>query len=146
MGNTVKLYNRGKRTITGFHSDVIDETTGKPKKYAFLKESAAEFQKADAAKLRRLFPAEIVSMEDVKRQFDEKPVALEAPDSIPRAQAEQEKADAIAQAIQAERDRATAEAIAAGDPAAQKTEAGEADDFQAKNTIAKMLGKKPKNT
>jgi hypothetical protein len=57
MGN-VKLFNQGSRTIFGKGFEL------KPKK-------GMAFDTATAANLQRLYPNEVISMEDVQRQFEE---------------------------------------------------------------------------
>lgn len=107
----VKLWNKGKSTIHGDHSDKIDPATQKPLKYAFKPQTAAAFSEKDAAKLRRLYPREILSMDDVQRQFEEKPLdkAELAKTHISVDDAERAKEEAVRLAVAAERDRLTKE-------------------------------------
>lgn len=107
----VKLWNKGKSTIHGDHSDTLDPKTGKSKPYSFKPQSAAAFSEKDAAKLRRLYPREVLSMDDVQRQFEEKPLdTVElAKTHITVDEAERQKEEAVKLAVNAERERLSKE-------------------------------------
>lgn len=72
---SVKLFNQGKRTIRG---EAIDPRDGKKKPFAFLPKEALEFSDEDARKLKKMFGSEMLSIDDVKSQFDDSRPAAEA--------------------------------------------------------------------
>lgn len=129
MANTIRLYNKGKRAITGVHTDVLD-AEGKPKPFSFGGGQSGEFHVDVANNLRKLYPNEIVSLDDVKRQFDDnsinKPMTPTAP-VITVAQAELEKQKAIEEALAKQREEifsgAAAESPAPAEIAEEKQEA-----------------------
>ena len=88
----IKLYNKGKRTITYGHD------------LHFKPDSAIAFEQDMADNLRKMYPGEVLSLEDVKDQFEKEP-------TIPVSQAEKERDAAIAAAVE----KAVAEALAKRD-------------------------------
>ena len=72
---SVKLFNQGKRTIRG---DATDPRDGKLKPFAFLPKQALEFDDETARKLKKMFGAELLSIEDVKSHFEHAAPAAEA--------------------------------------------------------------------
>lgn len=54
--STVKLFNKGQRDIQGAG-------------FVFKPQTALEFDAETAAKLKRLFPNELLSLDDVQKQF-----------------------------------------------------------------------------
>lgn len=64
---SVKLFNQGKRII---HGEAVDPRDGKKKPFAFLPKTALEFDDELARKLKKMFGAEMLSIEDVKSHFD----------------------------------------------------------------------------
>jgi hypothetical protein len=100
MTATVKLYNRGKRTVLGVHSDKVD-ADGVKAPFAFAPESAMEFSREDAMNIRKLYPTEVVDMDGVTREFEEKTKASNAAAAmISVSEAEKAKKNAVAEAIQ----------------------------------------------
>lgn len=137
MSQDVKLFNRGKRTVYGRRSDEIDPETKKGKDYAFKPETSMAFCRADADKLRALYPKEILNIDDVKREFDDKTKDEEKKSAtISLEQAEKEKKEAIAEAVKL----AVAQALEAND---QKHEAARiAAKVEADEEAAKAAAKK----
>lgn len=154
-----KVFNKGKRTISGSYPNPNANAEEKFIEYALAPESHAAFPTEEANKLRRLFPKEILSLDDVKATFEDKPEPAKEAEtknsfiSISEAKAQQEAAinAAVAQALAAQ-EKQHAEEIkevikaAAGDKVAEPSDAPQlpsdapaADDadFAAMNTIAK---------
>ena len=169
MSNTVKLYNRGKRTILGVHSDKLD-AEGKKPSFKFSPETAMEFSVADAANIRKLYPAEVVDMAGVTREFEEKTKTSDAKAAmISVAEAERAKKSAVAEAIQqavndalaknnemheaariameqqAKDDLDAALALAEGKTAPAPVAEADDDKFANINTVEKALANKKKS-
>lgn len=75
----VKLLNKGKRIIKG---DDIDPVDGIAKPYAFLPGEVVEFSDETARKLRKGYPREVKSMEDVKSPFENSKSAADAAPAV----------------------------------------------------------------
>lgn len=86
---SIKLFNQGKRTIRG---EAIDPRDGKLKPYAFPPKSALEFDEETARKLKKIYGHEILSVDDVKSQFDQAMQASDSPPAQPSMAAAQPKA------------------------------------------------------
>lgn len=63
----IKLFHKGKRNIHGIAKDA----NGDPAPFVFKPQTAIEFDEETGAKLRRLYGNEIISMDDVQKQFDQ---------------------------------------------------------------------------
>jgi len=107
----ITLFNKGKRVISGYHKDQFDDKN-KPITYNFGPEKTMSFHEEDANKIKRLFPKEVLSLEDVKKQFDEKVNPVVAPTSITIEESEKVKDAAVKAAVEAERDKIRAEIMA----------------------------------
>lgn len=94
----VSLFNKGKRPIHGVHPDKfepgrLDKHGAKvPLKFVFKPETAMAFDDATASRLQRLFPGEVLSVQDVQKQFEpaadvaeEKPAAVKPAKEKPAA-------------------------------------------------------------
>lgn len=71
----IKLFHKGKRNITGHKIDldgnpVLGED-GKPQAFVFKPNTAIEFDDVTGAKIKRLYEREVISMDDVQKQFDQ---------------------------------------------------------------------------
>lgn len=138
----VRLFNKGKSHITGVHSDIIDPETKKKKKFSFGPNENAAFSPADAANLRRLYPNQIVSLEDVKRQFDEPEQKAPSPSTISIEEAEKVKQAAIKQAVAEALERAEATRIAEDAAAEELKTKPDENPLEKQETIATPKGAK----
>lgn len=66
----IRLFNKGKRTIQGHYPEDVDAEGKVTKSYSFKPATTMAFRADEANKLRRLYPKEVVSLEDVTREFD----------------------------------------------------------------------------
>lgn len=123
----IKLYNKGKRTIFGIHDDVIDEATKQPKKFAFKPDDKAAFAPEKANQLRRLYPGEVVSLDDVKREFDDKPLVKTDIVTITLEESEEKVRQAAAKAVADYKAELEALAAGAGEEEEESEDAGEAE-------------------
>ena len=108
----IKLYNRGQRTIIGVHIGEYEEKASKvdpitkkevflEKKFAFKPDTSQAFNEPTARLLRRLLPNEIVSIEDVVKEYDSgKPKDGTPPITISLQEADRLRDAAIAEAVE----------------------------------------------
>lgn len=122
----IKLFNRSKRTFSGHHFDAVD-ADGNPLAFTFKPDTTASFHPEDAKKLRRLYPKEIVGVDDITREFDT-PATVASPDSVPLAQVQAMITKAVTEAIEAERARPDADEDAKIDAGFKDADLGENDD------------------
>lgn len=103
---SVKLFNKGKRTVHGKDGEHA---------YSLKSNEAMGFTPGHAAKLRKLYPNELISMEDVQKSFEKQ---TEAPASAQGTVTVEQMNKAVQEAV--------AEALkrAQGKPAAVKEDSG----------------------
>lgn len=165
MNKMVKLYNKGKRTVQGVHTD---EDSGQTKAYAFRPETSMAFHPSEAAKLKRLFPREMIDMESVTRDFDEKSresdekgkmISAEAAEREKKEAIEKAVSEQVAKALAVNNEKHEAARVAAEEKAKEEIKAAEEllnektpatkepvvsddDKFSKMNTVGKILGGK----
>lgn len=63
----IKLFHKGKRNITGEALNAAGEKVP----FVFTPNTAVEFDDVTGANIKRLYAGEVISMDDVRRQFDQ---------------------------------------------------------------------------
>jgi hypothetical protein len=81
----MKLFNQGTNTIHGA-TEIVIEGVKKKVPYAFAPKQALDFTEAEATKLKRLYPRQLLSLEDVQSQFANSTAAV-AVGAAPEVQA-----------------------------------------------------------
>ncbi len=142
MTDLIKLYNRGKRTIIGVHAGQLNEE-GAPLGYEFKPESPMAFAHEDAVKIMKLYPKEVVDIEGVTKEFEEKTAAVEkttaAKKSVSDSKARKKEIDdavaaAVAVALAKNNEAHEAARVAAEKEAEKETgDEGKKEDAKAKD-------------